>query len=659
MKLNDLLKNNPFTILIICISTVISGITFIHSKTLAVIELTAVVALVVIDLKWLSNTARQKAAQLRSIENSLRENSQIGETVGSFPFPLLLIKKTGEIEWFNSAFDSIVKFVGESYSDNVRTFIPQCKQLLKSGNISSFEYSADKTQFTVFPSKIDDNLYALYFVDDTKLKDIRTEYNLSRPVVLLINIDSLEQTEDEFDHADYYTVVSEVEREITKWIVDNKCVFRKFADGKFMAITESTHLDSMIKDNFSILDKIRIYKFGTHEVDITLSLGIGKDKTFSESENSARQALDMARGRGGDQVVVKSGDNYEFFGGINSRKEKRGKIKSRILSSSLCEYIDKCSDVFIMGHTYSDFDAVGAAVGISAIARSRSKRAFVVLNRKTSLALPLVERLEKTNCNVSFISPEKASELMTKEDLLVVVDTMRKQLVEAPKLLETAKFTVLIDHHRKPVDYIDSASLEFHEPYASSACEMVTELVQYVPGGTKLSSYEAEALLSGIILDTKNYTLRVGVRTFEAAAFLKDRKADTVTVKKFFSGSVDENLRISKIVSNAEIKDNFAISKATENQNISRLISSKAADELLNIKGVDASFVIYKNNDSINISARSLGRVNVQLIMEKFGGGGHQSMAACQINDLSIDETADKLKFVLAEYVKNSKVKEA
>lgn len=659
MKLKDLLKNNPFTLIIICVSAVISGITFIFSKTIAVIELVAVTAVVVVSLKWITNTANRKIAELRSIENSLKESSQIGEFVSSFPFPLLLVKKTGEIEWFNSAFDSIVGAAGESYSNNVRSFIPQCNRLLKTGNLSSFEYTSGITQFTVFPSHVDEELYAMYFVDDTSLKDIRTEFNLSRPVVLLINIDSLEQTEDEFDHADYYTVVSEVEREITKWIVDNKCVFRKFADGKFMAVTESVNLDNMIKDNFSILDKIRIYKFGTHDVDITLSLGVGKDKTFSESENSARQALDMARGRGGDQVVVKNGDNYEFFGGIKSRKEKRGKIKSRILSSSLCELIDKSSCVFIMGHSYSDFDAIGAAVGISAIARARSKKAYIVLNRKTSLAMPLVERMEKEKTEVIFVSPERANEIMTKDDVLVIVDTMRLQLVEAPLLLDIAKHTVVIDHHRKPVDYIDSASLEFHEPYASSTCEMVTELVQYVPGGAKLKACEAEALLSGIILDTKNYALRVGVRTFEAAAFLKDRKADTVTVKKLFAGSVEENISISKIISAAVFDGNFAVAKADEEQNISRLISSKAADEFLNIEGVDASFVIYINNGCVNISARSLGRVNVQLIMEKFGGGGHQSMAACQIHGTDINKAEADLKNVLADYIKNSKIKEA
>lgn len=655
MNFKDLLKNNPFTVIMIVISTLISGVTFIFSKTIAVVELAILLIFVICALKWITQTANRKKAMLRSIEKSITEAGEAGKFVSSFPFPLLLVKNSGEIEWFNTAFDEIISFSPEGYSNNVFAFIPDCERLINDSQCNSFEYATKNKQFTVFASAIDDELTALYFVDDSHLKDIRTEFNLTRPVVLLINVDSLEQTEDSFDHADYYTVVSEVEREITKWVVENKCVFRKFADGKFMAITESSHLDSMVKNNFSILDRIRVYKFGNQEVDITLSVGVGKDKTFAESENSARQALDMARGRGGDQVVVKNGDNYEFFGGINSRKEKRGKIKSRILSASLCEYIDKSSSVFIMGHTYSDFDAMGAAVGISAIARAHSKNAYIVLNRKTSLAMPLVNHIERENTGIIFISPEKAEELISSDSLLVVVDTMRSQLVEAPHLLNTVNYTVLIDHHRKPVDYIDTASLEFHEPYASSTCEMVTELIQYVPGGAKLAPCEAEALLAGIILDTKNYTLRVGVRTFEAAAYLKDCKSDTVKVKKFFSGSVEENIGVSKIISAAVFYDNFAIAVAPSNQKVTRLISSKAADELLNIEGVDASFVLSSYNGSVNISARSLGVVNVQLIMEQFGGGGHQSMAACQISDADINDIVEKLKSALSQYNLNNR----
>lgn len=655
MKFRDVLRNNPFTIALILISTLISGITFVYSKALAVAELALVLFVVIIALKWISRSSMRKKEFLRCVEASLSENGDIGKYTVSFPFPLLLVNNKGDIQWFNSAFHSLIDEFDERYSDNIYSFLPHSQEILSNSEYDSFEIKTDKKEYTVYPSRIDNDLVALYFVDDTQLKDVRTRFTLTRPAVLLINIDSLEQTEDVFDHADYYSVVSDVEKIITKWLVENKCVFRKFADGKFFALTESKNLDIMIKKNFDILDKIRNYRFKEQEIDITLSVGIGRDKMFSECEVSARQALDMARGRGGDQVALKIGENYEFFGGLTGRKEKRGKIKSRIISAALYEYIEKSSSVFVMGHTYSDFDAIGAAVGVAAIARACSKNAFVVVNRKLSLANPLIDLVANNENNkIRFISPERAVELFGDDSLLVVTDTMRSHLVEAPALLEKSKNIILIDHHRKTVDYIDSAVLAFHEPYASSACEMVTELAQYSPAGVKLAPYEAEALLSGIILDTKNFALRVGVRTFEAAAFLKDCKADTVKVKKLFAGTVEENVSVSKLIAAASFYDRYAVAVADPDDNISRLISSKTADELLNIDGVDASFVLSTNGETVFVSSRSLGLINVQLIMEEFGGGGHQSMAACQLKDCTIESAFEKLNQAVRKYIEKN-----
>ena len=650
MNFKDILRNNPFTVAIILLAALISGITFVFSKPLAFAELIVIIVCSVFALKWISHESMRKKEMLRSFESFLRESGDVSDTVTSFPFPFLLIDKNGSIEWFNARFHEL--FEGDSVKNGefITSFMPECLKIIESNDFSPIEINAASKQYTVHPARIDENIISLYFVEDTALKEIRHEFNITRPVVLLINIDSLEQTEDVLEHADYYAVVADIEKEITKWLVDNKCIFRKFADGKFLAFTETRYFEQIQKNKFSLLDKVRLYRFGEAEVDITLSVGVGKEESFSLSEASARQALDLARGRGGDQAVVKTGDEYAFFGGTTGRKEKRGKIKSRIVSATLNEYIEKSSAVFVMGHTFSDFDAIGAAVGVCAIARACSKRAYVVINKKNSLALPLVERLEKQFGKISFISPERANELFNEDALLVVTDTMRSHLVEAPELLRKSKSTVLIDHHRKTVDHIDTADLEFHEPYASSACEMVTELVQYSPVKVKLSVFEAEALLSGIILDTKNYTLRVGVRTFEAAAYLKDCKADTVEVKQLFAGSVEDNINVSRLIAGAGFYDRFAIAVADDETVVTRLISSKAADELLNIAGVDASFVVSTANETVYISARSLGRINVQLIMEKFGGGGHQSMAACQIPGTDVEAAVSKLKDAVNEY---------
>ncbi len=642
MSFKDVLKNNPCTVAIILLATLISGITFVYSKFLAVAELSVIIVLVIASLKYLTHISARKKDMLRSFEQSFVAGGEVSGSITNFPFAYLIADKKGNIEWFNNEFEKILELGNCKYTNDLFSLFPESRNIIAADDFRPFELKVGDMQFTVVSSALEEN-YVLYFVNDTELKLIRDEFNVTRPAVLLINVDSLEQTEDAMDHADYYSVVSDIEREITKWLVDNKAVFRKYADGKFVAVTESQNLDRMIKNKFKIIDRIRLYRYGEREVDITLSVGVGRENRFADSEISARQALDLARGRGGDQAVVKKGDSYEFFGGTTNRKEKRGKIKSRIVSAALDEYIENSSSVFVMGHMYSDFDAIGASVGIAAIARSRGKTAYIIVNRKTTFAMPLISRFERMGEKLYFISPERANELFDEDSLLVVTDTMRSLLVEAPDVLEKAKRVILIDHHRMTVDHITSSVLEFHEPYASSACEMVTELVQYSPSKVKLSALEAEALLSGIILDTKNYTMRVGVRTFEAAAYLKDCKADTVAVKKLFAGSAKENISIKNLIADARFIKNFAVCTSDSSDDVTRLVASKAADELLNIEGIDASFVITGVDDIINISARSLGRINVQLIMEHFGGGGHQSMAACQIKDVTLQQACDML----------------
>ncbi len=652
MNYKDILKNNPFTVAMILLATLLSSITFIFSPIVAIFELIVIITVSVFALKWLSKVSLRKKMLLNNFEEHLKANGEIGETVTAFPLPFAIVINNGTIEWFNQAFRSVIN--DDIGCTDIYELINDADRFLKNNDFSEFELQISAKNYTVFPSKMNEETFILVFVDDSELKDIRNEYNLTRPVVLIINIDSLEQTEESLDNAAYYTVVSAVESEITSWLSKNKCLFRRTAEGKFFALTESSNLDSLIKDKFSILDKIREYTYNDNEMDITLSIGVGKEKYLPDCEISAKYALDLARGRGGDQAAVKTGDSYEFFGGLTGRKEKRGKIKSRNVSSSLFDYIENSSDVFICGHSYSDYDAIGAAVGIAAIVHSCTKKAYIVVDKKTTLANPMIEMIEKANSELSFISPESAKKIFCENSLLVITDTMRSQLVEATELLKISHKTVLIDHHRKTPDYINDNILEFHEPYASSACEMVTELIQYSPSKTKLSPCEAEALLAGIILDTKNFTLRVGSRTFEAAAYLKDCKADTVKVKKLFTSSAQDNILIAKLISNTSFYDNYAIAISDNDENISRLVTSKTADELLNISGVDASFVISIVNDNFYISARSLGKINVQLIMEKFGGGGHQSMAACQIKDSNIDYILNEIQNYMKD-INNSK----
>ena len=654
MKFRDFLRTNPFTVIFTCVAVVLCGVTYVFSRTIAVIEFAAVLVIVAVGVFWFSDSVERKKKYLRRIEEALTQGGEEFDRLASFPFPALVAESSGNIVWFNAVFDAVTADFPEAKCVDAKEYVGEAFDF-SGESCAAFEITGATHCYTVYPAPIGENAFVFYFVDDTSLKEIRTEFNITRPVVLLINVDSLEQTEDNLAHADYYALISDIDRIITGWLVSHSCVFRKYSDGKFIAVTECRNLDGMTEKNFNLLDTVRAYRHESGEVDVTLYIGVGKEDSFAQCEASARQALDMARGRGGDQVAVKVGDSYEFFGGITSRKEKRGKVKSRIMAAALNDYIENASVVYIMGHAYSDFDCLGAAVGVAAIARACGKPSHIVVNRKTSLALPLVKMMESDGAPVSFVTPERAADAVTDTALLVITDTMRKNLVEAPALLSRRLRTVVIDHHRMTVDHIENTSLLFHEPYASSACEMVTELVQYSPSKPKLKQVEAQALLSGILLDTKNFSLRVGVRTFEAAAFLRDRKTDTVAVKKLFAGTIEENLNVSAIISGARFYKNYCIAVAEVRTQDMRLICSRAADELLNIENVDASFVVFDNQSTVNISARSFGKINVQLIMEALGGGGHQSMAACQLTGVTTEEAVEKLRDAINSYMeKNS-----
>lgn len=627
---------------------------FFYSVPVAVVELAAILAVALLTLKWYADTTERKKQDIRALSAALEIGEDIGTTLAGLPVAVMLARDNGRIEWFNDVFESYIADIEALKDKSLAEIFPEIVEAGKQASGGKFEFNGKEKKFTVYSSVPEDGLTAYYFIEDTGLKNIRRRFEITRPVVLLINIDSLEQAEDIMPHEDYYGLNSDIDRLVTKWLVENNCVFRKFSDGKFFAITEYCNLTTMIANRFNIIDKVREGHFGSDEVDITLSIGVGHEEDFRSSEDSAREALDMARGRGGDQVALRDGDSYEFFGGISSGKEKRGKVKSRAFAAALDGYIETSGDVLIMGHSFGDFDCIGAAAGIVAIARAKGKNAYIVADRNTSMAMPMIRMLENGAGAIGFVSPERAKEIADENTLLIITDTMRSKIVDAPELLTLGLRTVIIDHHRMSVDHIEGNTFELLEPHASSACEMVTELVQYSPSKPKLTVNQAQALLAGIMLDTKEYTLRVSVRTFEAASYLKSCKADTVTVKKLFSGSASENIQVNNTVNSAVYYDRFAVSVCTEKGPSARLVASKAADELLSIEGVDASFVICENAGQINISARSLERINVQLIMEDLGGGGHHSMAAAQLTGVTVEQATAKLKAAVEQYLKNS-----
>ena len=650
MRWIRVVKYNTFTFLALLIAAAVSGITCIYSVVLGVAEVAVVIAAAVAAYRWHAADLARKREQVRILSASLLTGTDLSDELRRFPLPVLLTDADGAFIWFNSRFEELLPDFSELEESNLNGLYPFSKKVAEKEEPAPFELRGAKRAYTVYPAALGDGRYALYFVDDTSLKEIRAKFKSTRPVVILINTDSLEQAEDVMPHEDYYVLNAAIDRVITKWFVEYNCVFRKISDGRFFALTESENLKRMIETRFDIIDKVRSGHFGPDDLEITLSIGVGHTKDLKTCEDEAREALDMARGRGGDQVAVKNGDSYEFFGGISSGREKRGKVKARTFAAALDEYIDRASDVLIMGHAFSDFDCVGASAGLVAIVRAKSKNAHVVIDKKRSMAMPMVRMLETGSGAISFISPERAEEIAGPDTLLIVADTMRSKLVEAPGLLNRGMRIAVIDHHRMAVDHIEGNTFEFLEPHASSACEMVTELVQYSRSKPKLTPVLAQALLAGIMLDTKDFTLRVGVRTFDAASYLRSCKADTVAVRKLFAGTAEENIRVNNIVNAAVYYDRYAIAVSDVSGPNARLICSKAADELLSIERVDASFVVSAYGGAVNISARSLGRVNVQLIMEQLGGGGHHSMAAAQLQDTDVNTALDLLKEKIDAY---------
>ena len=468
-------------------------------------------------------------------------------------------------------------------------------------------------------------------------------------MVAIIAFDNKDELERETDNSEAIRITVEVEQEIVKWVGATKGFYKKISGGRYIAVMEERDIKRFIDEKFKILDDIRTIKINDR-LYATVSIGIGRGgSTFKENELWARQALDMALGRGGDQAAIKKNDSYKFFGGVSKGVEKRDKVKTRVIAATLTNHINNSSNVIIMGHRFSDLDSVGSCIGMwSAVVKGLNKNAYILINRQQTLAKSLVSCFEKAGFDSIFKSEDEALDLLDEHSLLIIVDTHNPNFVESKEIYERCERVVVIDHHRMMVNHIDKALVFFHEPYASSASEMTAELVQYL-GHNSLSRLESEALLSGIMLDTKNFVLRTGVRTFEAAAFLKSNGADTVEVKRLFSNSIDTYKVKYKLVSDAEIFNYCAIASADEDIPDIRIASAQAADELLGIESVKASFVIYKTGKTVNISARSLGDMNVQVVMEQLGGGGHQTMAACQLENTSIAEARERLVSIISE----------
>ena len=579
--------------------------------------------------------------------------SKMHMSVHSFPMSAVIIDSAGRIVWTNGKFTEEFPDCCEYGMElsNI-TDIPPADFFTDDGITVRYKDSVYK----VFARTPDENeakeLTLLFFKNITDITALETEKKLSQPVVILFMVDGYEELISGCLESEKAHVSVQIDKLLEDFAGQTTGVLRKNASDRFIAVIEERHLQEILRNKVEILDKAREI-FVNDRLNVTMSIGIGRTgKTLKESEQFARQALEMALGRGGDQAAVKTDNGFEFYGGVSKGVERHTKVKTRIIANSLLELVDNADKIFIMGHKYSDLDSVGSSVGLTCAIRNLGKSAWAVCDYSTSLAKVLIDRFPHVDGEEPlFTEPADAMEELTDNSLLIICDTHNPLIIESKELYEKAKKVVVIDHHRKMVNYIDNAVIFHHEPYASSASEMVTELIQYFGEAGKLRAVQAECLLAGIMLDTKNFVMKTGVRTFEAAAVLRKMGADTITVKKMFSSSIDSYKRKTQIVAEAEIYRKSAIAPCDFYADDLRIVAPQAADELLTIKNVDASFVLFKTmSNEISISARSMGNLNVQLIMEALGGGGHQTMAGAQLKDVTVNEALDTLKKSIDDY---------
>ncbi len=619
------------------------------------------VLIVLAALIYRRQIVRRRADIVRYIEQ-ITTHLDTADSVVHCPIPMLILRvSTGEMIWANDGFMGISGMKERLFSQRIGDFLPglDLKWLGKEGSTS--ETTLRERRYTVCGSMIrqadrKDLLAALYFVDITELTELRREYRLSRPVVMMIMLDNYEECVKNLTDSQKSNMQAAADEKISEWAAPLDGILRKLDRDKYLLVVEERELAGLIERRFSVLNSIRSVT-GAANLPVTLSIGVGRDgSTPSESFSFAQLAIDMALSRGGDQAVVKNRFSFDYYGGRSKEIEVRTKVKSRVVAASLSNFISDSSLVLVMGHAYSDIDSLGAATGVVCMARKRGKRVHIVIDEKKTMAGALLQKMKAQDSYVGvFIDPQTAMILADNKTLLVVVDCSRPELVESEQLLKSMNRVAVVDHHRRSSDYIENAVLLMHEPSASSACELVCELAQYICQPSDILRCEAEAMMAGIVLDTKGFTLQTGMNTFEAAAFLRGAGADPVEIKKIFQNDMRSSLERYELVTSARIVREGITVAFTETET-DRAVASQAADEMLNIAGIDASFVVFPFGGETAISGRSLGGINVQMILERLGGGGHRTVAGAQLKDTTVMQAMDRLVEVINRHCEENGV---
>ena len=579
----------------------------------------------------------------------------------NLPIPLCILEFDGNISWYNGKFYDMIgqkDLLDKNIEDivknlNLRKVLNENKEMYTEINYKEKEYTIIYNVIKNDQEKNPKYLMILYWIDKTEYLKVKQNYDDEKNAMMLIQVDGYDEVLKSAAEDKRALINVEVEKILSALELNSNGALRRTSKDKFFLVMHKKELKKLEAEKFSILDTIRHIDYGNN-LPVTISIGIGIDgDTLNENLKLATGALDLALGRGGDQAVVKTKDKFVFYGGKSKAVEKKTKVKSRLIGHALREVIQQSDQVYIMGHKYPDMDAMGAAVGVYDICKSCNKTAHIVLQSVNESIEIFINKINENNYYKKlFIGKEEAIDNCTKNTLVVVVDTHRPNYTECEELLKLSEKVVVIDHHRRGVEFINDAVLLFHEIYVSSTCEMVTELVQYMDEDVTINKLTAEGLLAGISLDTKNFAFKTGVRTFEAASYLRKVGADTIEVKKFFNSDVKDFIIKAEINQSTKIINNrICLAYSSTEIDSINVIIAQTADELLNIKEVEASFVLGEKDDTIFISARSLGQINVHVLMEKLGGGGHIDIAGAQLKNVSLKEAYKMVNKIIEEYL--------
>ena len=600
-------------------------------------------------LLWLGVMAvllhRISKKQQAKMDRVFRENdSAVSVLAGNISIPCAIVDLSGRITWRNNAFASL--FDGQDVHDVVPEFDGK-------NPIRTLQIELNGSNYQVMNMLIkrekEKKLVLQYWIDRTEAAHYQRLYTEQRPYVAMILVDNYEELlSDTQIHST--AVLAEVERLIADLSKRLGGLYRRYDNGRFILVLEAKQMQQLEQEKFAPLEQAHRIDTGSSSA-VSLSMGFGIAPRLAQSEQDARRALELALGRGGDQVVVKDGTDYRFFGGKRQHDPRQSRVKARLFSKALYQLFENSGDVFIMGHRNSDMDCIGAALGVVTCANHVGAHAYIVLDAVNTTIEDAVRTLEGSGAGSLIITPEQAAEMMQENSVLVVVDTQRASVTVAPQLLQMTEHIVLIDHHRRSADYIDNATLHYLETRASSASEMVTEVMQYFADSVKPAAFTCSALLAGITVDTKQFAFNVGSRTFDAAGYLRRNGADLSSVKQMFQNDYESYVRCANVVERAKIrKSGIAISMCDKNAPDSQLLAAQAADELLGIRGVYAAFVLAETDEQVAISGRSYGQINVQVILERLGGGGHLTMAGAQLKGASSAEALSKLEEAIDWY---------